>query len=258
MIADTDVEPVTRARALVAAGGMAVRQGDVTSARQQVEEGIDLLRGLGDARELSSALDALGWMLFFGAQHDVEALRAFDESLDIGRTLGVRGIETRALVGVCQVLIAQGEVERSEELSQQLLALARADGDDRSEHFALHYLADCSLIRGDYIEADLRYRESLESVIRLGDVLETSFEVQGVAMSAGGRGDLVLSVTLAAAVEALWEQRGIDLSVPFWDALREQHIGGARRALGAEADDLWEAGRKLTFEEAVQLALVRS
>ena len=96
-------------------------------------------------------------------------------------------------------------------------------------------------------------------MIRLGDVLETSFEVQGVAMSAScGRGDLVLSVTLAAAVEAVWEQRGINVSVPFWDALRKQHIDGARRALGAEADGLWEAGRKLPFEEAVQLALVGS
>ena len=115
MVADSDVVPVTRVRALVAAGGMTVRQGgDVTSARQQVEEGIDLWRSLGDMRELSSALDALGWMLFFGGQDDVEALSAFDESLDIGRTLGDRGIETRALVGVCQVLIAQGEVERSE------------------------------------------------------------------------------------------------------------------------------------------------
>ena len=259
VIADSDVEPVARARALVAAGGMAVRQGgDVTSARQQVEQGIELWRGLGDALELSSALDALGWMLFFGGQDDVEALRAFDESLAIGRTLGDRGIETRALVGVCQVLIAQGKVERSEELSQQLLTFARTDGDDRSEHFALHYLADCSLIRGDYGEADQRYRESLDAVIRLGDVLETSFEVQGIAMSASGRGDLVLSVTLAAAVEALWEQRGINLTVPFWDALRDKHIGGARRALGTEADRHWEAGRKLPFEQAVQLALVGS
>jgi len=258
VIADRDAEPAARARALVAAGGIAVRQGEVTTARQQLEEGIGLWRSLGDPRELASALDALGWMLFFGAQDDVEALRAFDESLAIGRTLGDRRIETRALVGVCQVLIAQGDVERSQELSQQLLAFARADADDRSEHFALHYLADCSLIRGDYIEAGLRYRESLAAVIRLGDVLETSFEVQGVAMSAAGRGDLVLSVTLAAAVEALWEQRGIDLSVPFWDGLREQHIGGARRALGPEADSLWEAGRKLSFNEAVQLALVSS
>ncbi len=255
VISDRDADSVARARALVAAGGIAVRQGEVAAARQQLEEGIGLWRGLGDPRGLASALDALGWMLFFGAQDEVEALRAFDESLAIGRTLGDRRIETRALVGVCQVLIAQGDVERSEELSQQLLAFARADGDDRSEHFALHYLADCSLIRGNYKEADLRYRESLEAVIRLGDVLETSFEVQGVAMSASGRGDFVLSVTLAAAVEALWEQRGIDLAVPFWDRLREGHIGGARRALGPEADRLWETGRQLSFEEAVQLAL---
>jgi hypothetical protein len=43
-------------------------------------------------------------------------------------------------------------------------------------------------------------------------------EVEGVAISASGQGDPVRAVTLAAAVEALWDERGISISVPFWDA----------------------------------------
>jgi hypothetical protein len=153
------------------------------------------------------------------------------------------------------VLVAQGEVERTEQLSNDLLTLARRHRDPRSEHFALHFLADCSLIRGDYEHADDRYRESLAAVLLLGDVLETSFEVQGVAMSAAGRGDAVRALTLAAAVEALWEERAITISVPFWDDLLRTHIGLAREGLGPEADSCWAEGRRLGFEEAVALAL---
>jgi hypothetical protein len=47
----------------------------------------------------------------------------------------------------------------------------------------------------------------------------------------------------------------VNFSVPFWDALLERYIGGARRRLGAEADAIWAEGSELAFEEAVELAL---
>ena len=245
------------ARALVAAGGLAGRQADGDEARRQLEAGIAMWRTLGDEAELAAALDDLGWMLFF-TDRNPDALRAFDESLERRRASGDQAGQTRSLTGVCQVLVAQGEVERTEQLSNELLTLARRHRDPRSEHFALHFLADCSLIRGDYDRAEARYRESLASVLLLGDVLETSFEVQGLAMSAAGRGDAVRALTLAAAVEALWEERAITISVPFWDDLLSTHIGRARDALGFEADSCWAEGRQLGFDGAVTLALGES
>jgi predicted ATPase len=248
------LEGPAEARALVAAGGLEGQQGNAAQARRQLEQGIALWRAVGDDAELASALDVLGWMLFFN-DNDAVGLRAFEESLALRRRLGDRAGETRALTGVCQVLVAQGKVERAEELAHELLHLARPANDLRSEHFAQHYLADCSLIRGDYDRAAERYRASLETVLRLGDLLETSFEIQGVAMTASGQGDLVRAVTLAAAIEALWEERGIGISVPFWDRLLDQHIGGARLQLGLEAETHWSEGRSLSFEEAITLAL---
>ena len=46
------------------------------------------------------------------------------------------------------------------------------------------------------------------------------------------------------------------ISIPFWNALLERYIGGARRALGADADTHWSEGRELAFEDAIELALV--
>ncbi len=172
------------------------------------------------------------------------ALAAFEESLALRRSLADGRGETRALVGVCQVLVALGEVERAEALSVELLELARAHDDPRAEHFAHHFLADCALIAGDCDEAEVRYRRSLEAALPLGDVLETSFEVQGVAMAWAGLGRPERALVLAGSVEALWESLGtsISISIRFWDELLDRYLGAARSELGAEAG---RSGRKV-------------
>ena len=153
------------------------------------------------------------------------------------------------------MLVAAGEVERAESLSLELLELA--DADPRTEHFAYHFLADCALTRGNTEEAEQRYRESLQAALPLDDVIETSFEVQGVAMAAAGNADPRRALLLAGSVEALWESLGISISVAFWDTLLERYIGAARERLGVEADAVWSEGRALAFGDAVKLALTR-
>ncbi len=155
------------------------------------------------------------------------------------------------------MLVAKSHVERAEELSNTLLELARAARDARSEHFACHFLADCALIRGETVEAERRYRESLRAAVALGDVVETSFEVQGIAMAAAGNGDPARALRLAGAVAALWESLGTSLSIAFWDALLERYLGAARVHLAEEADAVWSEGRDVAFDDAVKLALKR-
>ncbi len=243
-----------RARALTAAGVLTAWQGDVDVGRAELAEALDLWSTVGDEGELASALDALGWMLVYAPGDNQGALDAFERSLEIRRALADPAGERRAVSGVCQVLVAMGDVERAEALSRELLEMAA--GDARAEHFAFHFLADCALIEGDCVLAEERYRESLLAALPLGDVLETSFEVQGIAMAAAGRGDLLRGVRLAAAVEALWESLGTTITVPFWNALLDRYIGAARAALGADAARYWSEGRELAFEDAVELALV--
>lgn len=153
------------------------------------------------------------------------------------------------------MIVALGDVERAESLSSELLD--RADGDLRIEHFAFHFFADCALIRRDAEEAVNRYQESLRAAVLLGDVVETSYEVQGVAMAVAASGDQRRALRLAAAVEALHESVGLPPGDTFWEALIERHIGGARAALGAEADLLWAEGRAMAFDDAVDLASTR-
>jgi predicted ATPase/class 3 adenylate cyclase len=242
-----------RARALTASGALVARHGDLEAGRVQLEEAIELWRGLGDRDELASALDSLGWPLIYDAGDEAGSLSAFEQSLELRRELGDSAGMTRAIVGVCQVLVALGDVDRAEPMSRDLLA--RAGDDPRTEHFGYHFLADCALIRGDTVEAEKRYRQSLQAALPLGDVIETSFEVEGVAMAVAGNGDAARGLRLAASVEALRESLGISISIAFWDALLERYLGPARERLGADTEAIWAEGRALAFDEAVELAL---
>jgi len=243
----------SRARALTASGSLAARIGKIEDGRARLQDAIARWKELGDRDETAAALEALGWLLVYDAGDYAASLAAFEQARSIRADLGDAAGEMRALVGVCQLLVALDEVERAEALSEELLE--RGKDDLRTRHFAIHFLADCSLIRGDCAEAEARYRESLRAALELGDVFETSIEVQGVAMAKAGLGDSAHALELAAAVQALWRSLGTDLHVAFWDALLERYLGGARAALGADADAAWGRGLGLGFDDAVALAL---
>jgi predicted ATPase/class 3 adenylate cyclase len=243
----------SRARALTSYGALLARRGDAAAGIAELDAGVAKWRELGDLDELASALDSLGWPLVYDADDNARSLEAFEQSLELRRQLGDDVGATRALVGIAQVLVAMGETERAEAISLDLLD--RAAGDPRTEHFAYHFLADCSLIRGEPEEAGARYRQSLQAALPLGDVIETSFEVQGVAMSEAGMGNWRIAILLATSVEALWESLGVSLSVAFWDALLERYLAPAHASLGDEFENVCAEGRALAFDDAVALAL---
>jgi predicted ATPase/class 3 adenylate cyclase len=242
------------ARALAAAGGIAGRTGRAEEARHLSLRALDEWRATGDETELAAALNTFGWSSFFSADSE-GSMRAFEEELSLQRRRQDKGGETRALVGVCQLLVAQHRVDEAETLSRELLELSREHDDLRSEHFALHYLADCSLMRNDHAGAERRYRESLRAAVALGDSVEISLEVQGVAMASASTGEREYGVRLAAAVEAFWESIGLEIDVPFWTALLERHIAAARAELGTRGETIWSDGRTLALDDAVALAL---
>jgi predicted ATPase/class 3 adenylate cyclase len=248
----SDTTGRARARALTSAGALVARQ-DARAGIAELDTAVAMTRELGDPDELASALDTLGWPLVYDANDNPRALEAFEESLELRRQLGDAAGVTRALSGIAQVLVAMGDTERAEAISLDLLT--RAAGDVRTEHFAFHYLADCALIRGDHEEAGTRYRQSLRAALRLGDVVETSFEVQGVAMAEAGSGNPRRAVVLAESVAALWESLGLSVSIAFWDALLERYLAQARASLGDRHDAVRAEGRALAFDDAVELAL---
>jgi len=252
----TSAEPPrpARARALWGLANMLSWQGETSAALQRMDEALALWRALGLRSEVALALEGLGWALLLDGQEE-RAREVLEECLQLQEDLGDAVLVNRARVGLAQVLVSLNDTGRARALSSEIIAFSSAAADRRSEHFGWHFLADSALIEGHYEESLSLYRKSLLLARAMGDRLEMSFEVQGVAMSLSGLGRHEVALRLAGAAKGEWARIGADVHMRFWDALMDRHFEASRRALGAEAGGAWDAGFELPFEKAMALAL---
>jgi predicted ATPase len=245
-----------RARALLGAAQMLSWRGDdPLTAQSWMTDAIKLWRELGDDGEIAFALESLGWAQLRAAD-DETARTTFEECLRLQQAVGDPFAINRAVVGLAQVLVALSEVEAARPMALEIIRFSETHNDKRSEHFGWHFLADCALIEGNCEESLQLYKRSLAVAHQLGDQVETGFEVQGVAMSLAGLGQLRQGVLLAAAAKAEWDRIGADIHIRFWDELLERYIGSAKKSLSEEElESTINKGHSLSFDEAVSLAL---
>jgi len=256
-VARSSPQPLRRAyaRAIRGLGMLVAYEGDARTARDAMETGLRMWRELGDTFETATSLETLGWSQFF-ASEDEQACATFEDLLRVVRDLGNPILVNRAKVALGQVLVALSRVDEARAISREVIEFSRKAADRRSEHMGFHYLADCALIEGKCDESLGLYRESLVLAEAIGDRIETSFEVEGVAMSLAGLGDQVTAVRLQAAVRAEWARHGVNMQIRFWDVLVDRYIVPAHRALGAVATQAaTREGREMSFESAVATAL---
>jgi hypothetical protein len=116
-------------------------------------------------------------------------------------------------------------------------------------------MAVFALIEQNFAESLKLYRESLRLALILDDHVEMGFEMQGVAMSLSGLGAPREAVLIAGGIAADWARVGAGVSVRFWQALIDRHIGAARTQLGDAADKVWAEGYALPFEDVIRLAM---
>jgi predicted ATPase len=256
-LAASDPNPprAARARALWGAAQLQAWQGESAAARPMMEEALQMWRDIGDPREVALALEGVGWMQFLGGE-DEAACTTFEECLRMRRGENDAVAVNRAMVALGQALVALSRVDEARTLAAQIIAFSGAHGDRRSEHFGWHYIADCALIEGNCTESLALYGKSLRLAQALGDRLEISFEVQGVAMSLACLGHPERGLRLAAAAREEWTRIGVHLHIRFWDALIDRNLEPARQALGEDvATRVWAEGRALPFDQAVAQAL---
>jgi hypothetical protein len=171
------------------------------------------------------------------------------------RELGRPELVNRTQLMLSHALV-ELDVDRAEALAERGLAFALAHEDLRSAYSGHHLLGDCAMIRGDCELAQQRFRESLRVVWELGDRFHACDELDGLAVALAACGDARRGLRLAAAAAAHFSSFIVERDkVAFWATLRERHLGRARTELGTEAEAVWEEGRRLSLERAIEEAL---
>lgn len=243
--------PLT-ARALTSLGSIDVDETDMLSRH---EHSIQLWRTLGDETELAVARDALGWALYMCGEKS-RALQLFEQNLELARRLGHQALLNRSLSGVCQLLVAIGEFERAEPLALELHASMRESEDVWCMVSGDHYLADCAMHRRDYTLAEQHRLSALGTGLAIGDVMQQTIEILGLAFTAAGLGRDEDALRLEGAVDAKWKELGVSHAPPLSEAWRERDLDPARARLGeARATAAFDEGRAMTWDQAIELAL---
>jgi hypothetical protein len=181
-----------------------------------------------------------------------------EECLELYRKIGSAKLITRGRVAVGQVMVALGDVERTEPLARETLAEGRAQGEPKFVHYSLHYLGDCALWRGSPKEAAQIYKDSLRAALDYGNEMEVATEMQGMAMGLAGSGREEEGFRLLGASCARLEE--LQTTMPdamlFWVKFRERYFPPARERIGAEAAEKAEReGRAMGWQRAIAYAL---
>lgn len=242
--------PLT-ARALVSLGSFDV---DETNQLSRLEHAIELWLIVGNDTELAVARDGLGWALYMSGEWS-RAFPLFEQNLENARRLGHQALVNRAIAGVCQLCIATGQFERAEPLALELHASKRESEDVASMASADHYLADCAMDRRDYVLAEQHRLSALEITLAIGDVMQQTIEILGLAFAAAGLGRDEDALRLEGAVDAKWKELGVDHAPPISEGWRKRDLVPAHARLGEpRATIAFDEGRAMTWDQAIKLA----
>ncbi len=245
-----------RARALIGACDLAGDAGDDATSQARAEEALTLCRSLGD--EWGAAYALLGLGLTF-AERDWEAARdCFEESLRLFRGLGNEHWAMQVTRRLAWSYEALGDLARARGLQENVLRRARAAGEAFIEARALSTLAQYSLDDGDVDDA-LPLLADAHRILRgrpnSPDRYAHALLVSRLAFALAQQEHPSAAAELLSCFEAVPDE--VSPAQEAWVMrMNEKTAALIRGCIDGDAlAQARERGRRLTVDEAVELAL---
>jgi predicted ATPase/class 3 adenylate cyclase len=245
-----------RAKALTGAGMIAFAHASSTDRGERlIRDALAIGRQLEDKSILAWSLDLLSLYCTSDQARYRQGIEFAEEALSLYRELDNPA-------GLAWVYNSLGELtrlakdyERAGIYYAHSLEKARQIGDQTREGVALGNLAFCAQHRGDYRQAERHAQDALTLFRRLGLRGQSGEAVAALAGPAAALGDPIRAATLFGASQAILDgisaaQQPADVD-EFNGYLTLTHAGLSQQAF----DTAWECGRRLTYDQAVALAL---
>jgi predicted ATPase/DNA-binding CsgD family transcriptional regulator len=192
------------ARSLNNLGLVAQLQGDYAAASGLHEQALALRRELGDQGNIIYTLNNLG-LVARDRSDQAAAHDYYEQALMLARELGDRSGEAILLNNLGELAHDAGELGRARVLYEQSLALKRELGDRRGMATSLLNIGKVLRDQGEPLEAAARCRESLVQVWELGLRLDLPGCLEALAGVAALQGAPARAARLLGAAEALRE-----------------------------------------------------
>ena len=251
-----DIAPTpARCSALVAASMAAMMAGDDALAREHADEAMSLADSLGDPYLSALARCQDAWVLTEGARWS-EALAILDEVVPVLRDLGAWDVAIACEPDArMDVRGTRGQRPGFCFCTPENLDHSRAHGHRRIEARSLGVLAEIAADEGRLDEARELLLDSFRIDQELGNVPFMSFDLVRFAAVHIREGDAEVAARLIGRAVAGFEEIGLSL-----ESWMTRELDEATEAAKAQLDEAsftaaWEAGAKMSLDDAIALAL---
>jgi predicted ATPase/class 3 adenylate cyclase len=249
-------DPLARAAALAAAGGIAYWQGDFAATVEPYTQAVDILRREGNAAALAEALYNLSFALIGCDRHD-DAASAVEESMDISRSIDDPFGVARAQWGRFNLEWYRGNTDMAVRHAEEAVR-AFEDLDAPVDFGWACFATSDGLMRLGEVGRALEYLDrALPGFFEAGDLSALILFLVNygtIEMIVGHRDR---GARLFGAAESLKEKTGITL----FDSVMWNEPNREVKAIVGEMDDTvaaaYREGRRMPEGEAVALALNR-
>jgi predicted ATPase/DNA-binding SARP family transcriptional activator len=244
----------SRARAVLAAGGLAIRQADYLSARPLLAESLDIWREVNDPAGIATALHYCGWAAN-GLGNFESARLAYEESLAIRRQLGPAHLREVAdsLINLGMLAFTQKEFATALSLQQEGITLQRQSGELWGLAYSLYQLGVTYMALGHYDQAHSSLRDGIAIAQTLKDQLIIPYILEAFACLAASTHNTDRAARLFGAAEARREAIGTPIP-PQWQRYCAGIITEMRAASETEFTIAWAEGRAMSLEAAIAYA----
>ncbi len=245
-------DPLTRARTLEAAGGLAYWGGVMEASREHYEEALTLLRAHGSEEDVANALYNASFAYGFGGRPE-SGMRYAEEARQLYERLGDVAGTAKSLWGWGASAHAGGHDQRATTAYEKALAVFERL-DDTFMLGWTHRMLARSLLRLGKAESA---RPHLDAGIGLFDA---NGDVSGIILHLRDFAELAIleesperAVILAGAVRGLEDESGLRLLESFSEQL--EGIDEAWDTVGDErAQELFDEGRGMSRTQAIRFA----
>lgn len=243
-----------RAKALMALSSLSWRLGNYEKAEFYSKEGLRCSREVGDKLLISLALEGAGNVMLMTKNLE-RAKEFYEEQYKIVKELNDKSEIASAANGLGHVLSLRKDDAAAHKYYEESLSMAR-----ESSHKSMIQIASINLASnvqrlGDNESARSYAAKSLEIAVEMGDKIGIGYALEVFSVLAVTAGEFKKAINLNEAMTAIYEKADYEME-SYEREYVESYTEKARAALSEEELEKAEsAGRKLSVEEAIDLAL---
>jgi predicted ATPase/transcriptional regulator with XRE-family HTH domain len=248
-----DIPADVRAKALIAAGDLAIWQGDINGAMLHLEEGYLLWRSIGDRERMAGSLRSLASVALELGQFE-RADTLLLESRELAQELGNIWEMAAATNLLGLSVVFRGDMLAGIDHHREAVQLWEELEDTDHIVTALGSLGWAHTLSEDWSEAAAAYSRALTLAQKVDDLHQISWCLTGAGIVTLLRNEQTdLAINLLSAADGIREECGTSLWFKHKEVI-ERLVAQLRDRLGEERyRELTEQGRALTREDAIRL-----